>query len=210
MNNPSKSLFRIALLLVSFALLQACTQEHRVRIDPELYVRPQPMGQGQRVSLKVSDRRKKSAIYNEEMGPKAAVVGSLNKVNVYPKGAVDDPVEDQIKKALTTLGFVPVNEKQNADTRMEVQILQLRMLYSYEDPKIKIPEKKVRLKAALGVIAQKGDQKFKKLYQTQLDKSQNLVTGEVKNEQFINNGLSVTLQKIFEDPAFLIFLSPEP
>lgn len=209
MKTPSHSILRIALILASFAVLAACTQEHRVRIDPELYVRSQNFGQGQRIGLKVTDRRKQNAIYNEEMGPKTAVVGALNKVNIYPKGTVDDPIEEQVKEALTTLGYVPVDEKQKADRTMEVQILQLRMLYSYEDPKIKIPEKKVRLHAALGVVAQKGERKFKKLYKTHLDKSQNLLTGEVKNEQFINDGLSMTLQKIFEDRALLLFLSPE-
>ncbi len=196
--------------LLCLGILAACTHDHRVNIDPELYVRTQNFGQGERVGLKVIDRRQKSAIYEKEAGPTAALVGSLNKVNIYPRGAVDDPIEDQVKKALTTLGFVPVNEKQPADRKMEIQVLHLRMIYNFEDPKLKIPEKKVRLKAALGVVARKGEEKYKKLYQTQLDKSQNLLTGEFKNEQFINNGISMTLQKIFEDQALLLFLSPTP
>lgn len=197
------------LLFILLVLASGCATDHRVDIDPELYLRESNMGQGTRVSVKVIDKRARRAIFEKDSGLKTPLVGPLGKVNIYPKGSVDDPIENQIRNGLRRLGFVPVDSNHEADRRLEVHILHLRMLTNFEDPKIKIPKKKVRLRTALGVLANKPDKKYKKLYQTYQDKSQNLLTGEFKNQQFINNGISLTLQKMFEDPAFRLFLSPE-
>lgn len=199
---------RLLVLLLLVGLASGCATDHRVRIDPELYLRQSDMGQGTRVSVNVIDKRTRRAIFEKDSGIKTPIVGPLGKVNIFPKGSVDDPIEIQIRNGLRRLGFQPVEANQEADRRLQVQILHLRMLTNFEDPKINIPKKNVRLRTALGVLGEKPGKKFKKLYQTYQDKSQNLLTGEFKNEQFINNAISLTLQKMFEDPTFRLFLSP--
>ncbi len=208
-SDRSSCWLRLSVLLILLVLFSACGTEHRIRVEPELYLRQNDMGQGTRVSVRVIDKRAQRAIFEKTPGLDTRLIGSLGKVNIYPKGAVDDPIEEQVKRGLSTLGFQPVESSQPASRRLEVHILHLRMLTSFEDPKLNIPKKKVRLRVALGVRGEKPGKKFKKLYQTYQDKSQNLLTGEFKNEQFINNTISLTLQKMFEDPALHVFLSPE-
>lgn len=205
---PSRRL-RLSILLILIVLFSACATDHRVRVEPELYLRQNDLGKGTRVSVRVVDKRARRAIFEKDSGLDTPIVGPLGKVNIYPKGAVDDPIEDQVKKGLTTLGFQPVESSQSASRRLEIHILHLRMLTSFDEPKLKIPKKNVRLRVALGVRGEKPGKKFKKLYQTYQDKSQNLLTGEFKNEQFINNAISLTLQKMFEDPILRVFLSPD-
>lgn len=190
------------------ALAAACVNDHRVRIHPELYIRPGDVGGGTLVKVEVSDRRPRNAIFEKKTGPEIPLGGgAFNKISIYPGTPVDDPIEAEIKKALVNLGFNPVRGNRKFQRLLQVEVLRLQMLTRIEDPQLKIPEKDVRLRIAFGVTAQSPDQTFKRLYQTHLDKSQNLLTGEFKNEQFINNGISLTLQKIFEDQALLRFLS---
>ncbi len=209
MTFKSSQWLQLTIFLLLAGLVSACATDHRVRIDPELYLRQSDIGKGLRVSVNVIDKRTRRAIFEKDAGLNTPLIGPLGKVNIFPKGSVDDPIEIQVRKGLRALGFKPVDINQQADRRLEIQVLHLRMLRNFEDPKLKIPKKKVRLRTALGVKGEKPGKKFKKLYQTYQDKSQNLLTGEFKNEQFINNAISLTLQKMFEDRTLHLFLSPE-
>ena len=191
-------------------VLGACAHDHRVKIDPELYVRESNVGHGLPVRVQVVDRRSHRAIYKKTSGPHLPLAGRpLNQVSIYPGTPVDDPVKEAIQTGLARLGFKPVEGERSYQRVLRVEIRLLRLFYQFENPRLKIPEKNVRLRTALDVIAQSPRQTFKRRYETQMDKSQNLLTGEFKNQQFINNGLSLTLQKMFEDPELLDFLSPK-
>ncbi|MFQ5481286.1 MAG: YajG family lipoprotein [Nitrospinaceae bacterium] len=203
-------LMRVIFAGFILAAAWGCSHDHRVRIEPELYVRPSTAGQQLPVAVRVVDARPRRAIYEKEAGPRTKIIGSLNKVNIYPGTPVDDPIREKVEQGLSTLGFQPVRGDKKGPRWLRIEVLQLRMISHFQKPKLKIPARHVRLRIALRVNAQTAAGTYRKIYRTQLDKSSKVLTGGFKNEQFINNGLSLTLQKIFEDASLIAFLSATP
>ena len=64
-----------------------------------------------------------------------------------------------------------------------------------------------KLNTAIRVTAGNSGKIYKNIYKTSSEKSSRTLVGKFKNEEFANTGLSIVLQKIFEDKKLLIFLA---
>ncbi len=75
--------------------------------------------------------------------------------------------------------------------------------------KNRVSEAKVqaRLKTSIRIIAKNGKKSYKNIYKSDKVKSSRTFVGKFKNEQFVNNSLSLVLKQMFDDKKLWFFLS---
>lgn len=197
-------IFKLAFLLALTTGFAACANtQHKISIEPELYIKPVNLGKGNKVNLKVVDGRSQFAVFNRDTAPKLGFGGSLNTVTIVPRAGITDPIFAEVSDGLRQLGFRPARGVKLARS-LVVNVVQLKMKYQHHVSEAKVH---VRLKTAIRVVAKNGKKKYKNIYKSNMEKSSRILLGKFKNEQFVNNGLSLTLQKMFEDKKLWFFLS---
>ncbi len=197
-------ILKIALTLLTIAGLCACANtQHKISIEPELYVRQSNIGGGKKISLKVVDKRSQFAVFRRKAAPKSGLRSSLHTVTIVPRSSISDPISRKVRDGLRQSGFRPVPGA-NAGRRLLLEIVQWKLSYKHH-----ISEAAVhgRIKTAIRVTARNGEKQFKNIYKSSMEKAGRMIVGKFKNELFVNNGLSLALQKIFEDKKLLIFLA---
>ena len=201
--NFSKIL-KIAATLLAVAGLGACANtQHKISVEPELYVKQADFGGGKRISLKVVDKRSQFAVFSRKAAPKFILDSSLQTVTIVSRSSISAPIYEKVRDALRQLGFRPTTGGK-APRRLLLEVVQWRMNYQHQITAAKVHAK---IKTAIRVTARNGGKQFKKIYKSAMEKSGRMIVGKFKNEVFVNNGLSLALQKIFEDKRLLIFLA---
>ncbi len=133
---------------------------------------------------------------------------AINTVNIYASSSVRDTVSDKIMEGFERMGFHPSKNGNPSSKIIAVDISKLQLNYQGGKAGIKIPEVHAQMETILRIQANQGNQSFKKTYGTRMTKSHRMLTGKFKNERLVNNSLSMAIQKMFDDPELLHFLSP--
>ena len=184
-----------------------CSHDHKVDLNPELFVRVSNIGKGERLVIRVNDIRSQKAISKKKSD--LTVTSSnrpINTVNIYASSDVSDTVSEKIMEGFERMGFHPTNHGNPSSPTLTVEIKKLQMNYQQMKMGIKIPEIHAVMETLLRVHARRGGRSFKNVYSTRMTKSNRMLTGKFKNERLINNSLSMAIQKMFDDPALLQFL----
>jgi len=196
--------FKLAFILMMASGFAACANtQHTIFIEPELYIKPVNLGKGNKVNLKVVDGRPQFAVFNRKTAPKLGFGGSLNTVTIVPDSNISDPIYSEVHDGLRQLGFRPARGVK-LERSLVINVVQLKMNYRHHVSEARVH---ARLKTAIRIIAKNGKKKYKNIYKSNMEKSSRILVGKFKNEQFVNNGLSLALQKMFEDKKLWFFLS---
>lgn len=185
-----------------------CAHDHKVNLNPEIFVRVSNIGQGERLVVQVNDARLQKAISKKESDLRVTSGQSFNTVSIYASSSVRDTVSDKIMEGFERMGFHPSKHGNNSSRRITIVISKLQLNYQRKTAGIKIPEIHAQMETILQVQARHKNRSFKKDYKTRMTKSHRILTGKFKNERLINNSLSMAIQKIFDDPELLQFFLP--
>ena len=194
-------------IFVSLAAL-GCAHDHKVDLNPEVFVRVSNIGKGERLIIHVRDTRSQKAISKKQSGLKVTSGQAINTVSIYASSSIRDTVINKIMEGFERMGFHPSRHGKNSDRRVTVQISKLQMNYQRRSSGIKIPEIHAQMETILQVRADYENRAFNKTYRTRMTKSHRMLTGKFKNERLINSSLSMAIQKMFDDPELLKFLLP--
>lgn len=197
-------ILQIAFLLFVFSGFAACTNTHKISIKPELFIKPANIGKETKVNLKVIDGRPEFAIFNRDAAPKLGFSRSLNTVTIVPDSSISDSIYNEVREGLKQLGFRPVRGEK-AGRNIVVNVTQMQMFYQRK--RVTDIKVKTRIKTTIQMTAQNGSKQYKNIYKSKMDKSSKALGAKFKNEQFVNNGLSLALQQMFEDKKLWFFLS---
>ncbi len=190
------------------ALILACTHDHKVDIRPHVFVKPSQLGKNSILAIQVIDTRPQGAIYKSQSGLKGKK-RSFQTINIYPGSSVKDAVYDKVEEGFQKMGFRITRQSTKANKKIRVDLAKLQLNYKSENLSLKLPTIFAQLTVLLKVTAKNQKYFFKNKYTTIKNKSQKALSGKFMNEQFINDGLSFTLKKMFEDPKLIQFLTQE-
>jgi uncharacterized lipoprotein YajG len=183
-----------------------CTHDHKIDLNPEIFVRASNIGKGEKLVVRVNDTRSQKAISKKKSDLKVSSDRAINTVNIYASSSVRDTVLDKVMGGFGRMGFHPSKHGNNSSRMITVEVSKLQLNYQSGEVGIKIPEVHAQMETILRVQASHGDQSFKKTYSTRMTKSHRMLTGKFKNERLVNNSLSMAIQKMFDDPKLLEFL----
>ena len=194
--------------MLTTLLTFGCAHDHKVNLNPEIFVRVSDRGNGERIIIRVLDTRAQKAISKKESDLKVTSEHSINTVNIYAASSVRDTVSEKIMEGFARMGFHPSKHGNSSDRKLSVEISKLQLNYQRGTDGLKIPKVNAQMETLLRVDARHNNQSFKKTYQSRMTKSHRILTGKFKNERLINNSLSMAMQYMFDDPELLQFLSP--
>ncbi|MGV7221779.1 MAG: YajG family lipoprotein [Nitrospinales bacterium] len=191
-------------MLIAVSGLASCANtQHKIAVEPELYVKQVDFGKGNPISLKVVDKRSQFAILSKKAAPNSGLSSKFHKVTIVPSSSIADPIYRKVKDGLKQSGFRPLKGS-NASRKLLIEVVQWRMGYQHKMTAAKVNAKLI---TAIRVTAGNSGKIYKNIYKTSSEKSSRMLVGKFKNEEFANTGLSIVLQKIFEDKKLLIFLA---
>jgi hypothetical protein len=199
-----RKMLGVFVLLLGFG----CTHDHKIDLNPEIFVRVSNIGKVERLVVRVKDTRSQRAISKKESNLKVTSDRAIDTVNIYASSSVRNTVLDKIMEGFQRMGFHPSKHGNNSSRVITVEISKLQLDYQEAKAGLKIQEVHARMETILRVQAIHGDQSFKSIYSTQMTKSHHMLTGKFKNERLVNNSLSMAIQKMFDDPELLRFLLP--
>ena len=195
---------RVILILLAITGLASCANtQHKISVEPELYVKQVNFGKEKSVSLKVVDKRSQFAVLSKKAAPNSGLSSKFHKVTIVPESSIADPIYIKVQDGLKQLGFRPIKGGK-ASRKLLLEVVQWKMGYQHKMTAAKVNTK---LSTAIKVTAGKPGKMYKNIYQSSSEKSSRTLVGKFKNEEFANTGLSIVLQKIFEDKKLLIFLA---
>lgn len=188
-----KKLFRSSLLLASPLLLTACALSPQyVEISPKIEVKERIMP-AQVVQLSIEDNRTQ-----QHIGTRGGVYKETSYIYL------DKPVSKSLRPvaiaALQELGLDP-NGVSPQPVLMNIRLDQLSYVMSDES----LP-KKVDLTASLHLSASKGDKNHEGRFNSAKQFSFFSAPDEEDNTEMINEILSDTLTRLFNDPKFIQFI----
>ena len=173
-------------------------QRHYIVIDPYVPVTPHSFNQPKLIGLKVVNVRssnniaRRSALGLKFYSPKYTVRSKLD---------LTDIMRHKISSGLFQVGFIPKRIEKSPDKTLRVEIIRLKS--KYEE---RLPSFKVTVEAALKAKCSNGGQNYSKTYghQRQVNSAP---ASTFPNENLINEVLSETLKKMFEDEKLIACLA---
>ncbi len=206
MVNQTKTIkfIRVSLAALCLAGFAACANtQHKIAVEPELYVKQTDFGKGNLISLKVVDKRSQFAVFKRKAAPKSGFRSAFHTVTITPQSSIADPIFAKVTNGLKQLGFRPAQGAQ-AKRKLLIEVMQWKMNHHHHVTSAKVH---ANIDTAIRVTAGNGGKQYKNIYKSSMKKSSRMLVGKFKNETFVNTGLSLALQKIFEDKKLLIFLA---
>ncbi len=189
-------------------LILACTQDHKIEIRPHAFVQASNLGKDSFLAIQVIDTRPQQAIYKSQPDLKEKPK-SLQNESIYPSSSIKDAVHDKVAEGFQKMGFLITRQNSKTQKKIRVDLARLKLNYKRENLGLKLPTIFAELSVLLKVTAKRQGKYFKNKYITIKNKSQKALSGKFMKEQFINDGLSFTLKKMFEDPKLIQFLTQE-
>ncbi len=187
-------------------LALGCIHDHKIDLNPEIFVPVSNIGNGEQLAVLVRDIRSQKAISKKESNLKLSSDRAVNTVNIYASFSVRDTVLDKVNEGFQRMGFHTVKPGRPVNRKLRVEIYRLQLNYKSGNLGAIIPEVHAQMETILRVRAAYGNQMFKNIYSSKLFKSHRMGTGKFKNERLVNNSLSLAIQKMFDDPNLIQFL----
>jgi len=181
--------------LVLLSLLEACAYSpQQLTLNPTIGGFDEPYGNSRAVAIVVEDQRSEKTL-----GTRGGVYEQTSVITLA------NSLEQSVGRAATakfaTQGFV-VNSLAGQPATIKIIIDKL----SYDVP-VDNMVKKVLLAASLRVQASSGGATYTGQYHTESEHPTVVTPSMKKNEKIVNELLSATLRRLFEDPKLKAFLS---
>lgn len=186
---------KISLLFGLLFLMTACAYSPQIiSVTPQVVVDQAMVGQGRVIRVEAIDRRE-----NPVLGTLGGIYGDTSGITLANN--VEKALEGSVSDALVQLGFV-VDTSYQGDLRLVVHLDEL--VYSSPD---NLYSNKVEMQTAVSIEATNADKTYIKTYRSKGEKRFVAHPDKEANQQQINALLSKTLERIFKDTAFLMFIS---
>ena len=173
-------------------------QRHYIVIDPYVPVTPHSFNQPKLIGLKVVNLRSSNNIARRS---ELDLKFYSPKYTVRSKLDLTDIMRHKISSGLFQLGFIPKRIEKSPDKTLKVEIIRLNS--KYEE---KLPGFKVTVKAALKANCTNRGRKYSKTYSYH-KRVNSAPASTFPNENLINEALSETLKKMFEDEKLIFCLA---
>lgn len=185
---------KLVSVLLSALVLTACAlSPQQVTINPTLESSKSNIGEGRTVYLEVIDARE-----NEAIGSRGGLYKDTSLIT--PANDLAAAIRETSARKLREMGFiVQAAPGASADIRIFVDKL------SYSDPDESKMGFEVELESVLRVEAKQNIDTYTGRYQVKNKKTYATVPGRDRNEEMINETLSSSLQRLFNDPKLLAF-----
>ncbi len=186
---------RIVVYICLLFLVSACAytpQQATLEVTPE--IAKANIGAGKTVAVSVVDERLEKSLGHRgtAYGKAAAITTDQDLTKV---------IREAFYKALTSKGFKPVSTLQKADKKLETELRHFE--YSTSTG---FWTGGIHVKGAMKVYAS-GSPKYENMYRIEKEERVVLVPGAESNERILNEGLTMLVEKIFQDEALLNVLS---
>ncbi len=185
----------VSVLLVSLLSLAGCAfSPEQVKLQPQVNVQKQNIGQGKQVSVRVIDARP-----HTDLGGRVSGFGPTAKISLADN--LNKVVKDEIYAGLKNLGFQPVPYNPQAQRQLTVHITNLdyRSRSGFWTANISI-------NSTLEASAVNGNNSYDHVYRG--DSEHRVMVTPTSNSDFqnINSALSASLNKMLNDQNLMIFL----
>lgn len=185
-------------LVLAFAVaisLAACAfTPQQIQLNPNVEVKGQPYGQGQRFSIATIDNRASASL-----GSRGGVYQDSSVITVG--NDLEAAVTDAFVRAMTAYGFV---FDQGASGAMEISVFIDDLSYSSPDA---LYANKVDMSMTLRVEVISGTSTWSNRYVSRGEKRFVMAPGKTQNEAQLNALVSSTLGRVFVDPGFVAFVA---
>ena len=91
-----------------------CTHDHKIDLNPKIFVRVSNIGKGERLVVRVKDTRSQRAISKKESNLKVTSDRAIDTVNIYASSSVRNTVLDKIMEGFQRMGFHPSKHGNNS------------------------------------------------------------------------------------------------
>ncbi|MCP4474463.1 MAG: hypothetical protein GY821_07845 [Gammaproteobacteria bacterium] len=184
-----------SVLLVSLLSLAGCAfSPEQVKLQPQVNVQKQNIGEGKQVAVRVIDARP-----HTDLGGRVSGLGPTAKISLA--NDLDKVVKDEVDSGLKNLGFQPVPYSAQAQRRLTVHITNLdyRSRAGFWTANISI-------NSTLEASAVNGDSSYDHVYRG--DSEHRVMVTPTSNSDFqnVNRALSASLDKMLNDQNLMIFL----
>jgi len=192
MKAPSSIIYIIIILSIG------CIQRHYIDIDPYVPVTPQSFGQLEPIGLQIINSRSSNNI-SQKSGPDLFFFSP--KFTVRSESDLTDIIKRKINEGLLRIGFKAKSIEKVPYKTLKVEIVRLKSNYEEE-----LPVLNVRVQAALRAHCNNRRKNYSKTYS--FEKRLNSAPASTfPNQSLINETLSETLKKVFEDKKLIICLA---
>lgn len=180
-------------VIAALALAGCALSPQTINVQPLIAVPPSAVGQGRTVSVAVADDRTSTAI-----GSRGGVYRESSRIE--PANDVGEAIRRQLESGMAQQGWKVVGL--DAGTVLRVHIEQLAYI---------VPEGAVAtgadIKVALRVEALRGERRLETTYRSATTRRFPVAPTASQNEAWINETLSETLQRFFDDAKMRAFLT---
>jgi uncharacterized lipoprotein YajG len=181
---------KILLLLLAVLINSCALSPQSVALRPLLDVPGYPIGRGRTLSLEVLDQR--PVTYFGTRG------GTYDTALITPRTDVAQTVRQALAERLTADGFRVISPQPGAPIGMKVDIQ--RIQYVAKSDSI---VNEVHTSAAIGVLVHNGERSMTSQYQASRIHQVLTPPDEADNEDYINEVVAETLQRLLQDKAVL-------
>ena len=179
------------------ALLLGCAYTSQtVDLRPSYMVPGSKVGAKLPVVVRVLDERSDKNFGHRGTG---AVTGAEIKMGL----PVDQVFQREIARGLAALNFVPSDEPQTRDVKIEIREL---AYYATQG----LWTAGFHTKAALKVYARNGSRTYEKFYRAEQERRGAVVPDAAKNERLLNEVTDKLLAQLFSDHELFRFLASDP
>lgn len=178
------------LLLLPFILgIGACAYTpQQLTYAPTVNVE-QRIANNDKINVSVEDKRD-----SQQLGYRSKDNKHDNPIT--PSNKLSQAIADATQKALNEQGFVISSEEENTQLHIIIESLNYEALDSNS----------IKLKAVLRSEIKQAEEKFSSRYVTESTHDSLITPSAARNEEMVNDILSKTLQRLFDDPKAQAFL----
>ena len=186
----------IPTIAIATLLVSGCAfQQQQVMLQPELRALPSEMGQGKNVAIKIMDERPE-----KDFGHRGNVYGKAAKITSNQDVAT--VIREKVADGLKRNGFQPEQWKEEATRTLKVEI----RLIEYSTS-VGFWSGGIHTKSTLKAIANSNGKQYENFYRGENEDRVFVVPFADENERYINDVVSLSLQKMFNDTELLMFLA---
>ena len=181
-------------ILVIFGISGCVFEAQQVYLNPKVNISEKNIGHNSKIFLKVIDDRDTTTI-----GHKGSYEGK--HAQITSKNSLPVALKQEIVRGLKTYKFKITNNSSN-NKKLTVEIRDLEYTTSSG-----FSSGGVHIKSYIQVIAQNNGRRIEKRYRTEKTKSVQIAPNDTTNEKWINETLTETITKLFQDRELMNLLS---
>ncbi len=187
--------FLLPLLLSLLLAIGGCAlSPQTINLHPTVQAPARAIGQGQPISLTVTDARQQQAF-----GPRGGIYPSTSLIT--PGESVATSIRRSLVPVLHDYGFTVAQPGAQSPLKMQVVVEEIRYT-----PLLNSVPNQVQTSAALRVVCSNAGKEYQSRYSAKSTQDVLAAPSAEHNEQILNALLSKVLERMMTDPALLDFM----